>query len=75
MTYNTYGHLFPALEEALTVSLDRSYQEAKLKPPGRSLGVMGEMMPIRLDGPYAKRGDPDGRRPGHSPRRDTVREA
>ena len=26
--YNTYGHLFPALEEALTDSLDRSYRRA-----------------------------------------------
>ena len=33
VTYNTYGHLFPALEEALTVSLDRSYQSANLSAP------------------------------------------
>lgn len=29
VTYNTYGHLFPALEEALTESLDRSYRAAQ----------------------------------------------
>lgn len=29
VTYNTYGHLFPALEEALTESLDRSYRGAR----------------------------------------------
>ncbi len=33
VTYNTYGHLFPALEEALTESLDRSYREAKALRP------------------------------------------
>lgn len=30
VTYNTYGHLFPALEEALTESLDRSYRAAQV---------------------------------------------
>jgi len=29
VTYNTYGHLFPALEEALTESLDRSYRASR----------------------------------------------
>lgn len=29
VTYNTYGHLFPALEEALTESLERSYRAAQ----------------------------------------------
>ncbi len=29
MTYDTYGHLFPALEEALTDSLDRSYRTSR----------------------------------------------
>ncbi len=29
VTYNTYGHLFPALEEALTEALDRGYRAAK----------------------------------------------
>jgi len=33
VTYNTYGHLFPALEEALTESLDRSYRAAKASAP------------------------------------------
>ncbi len=33
VTYNMYGHLFPALEEALTDSLDRSYRSAKVVPP------------------------------------------
>ncbi len=33
VTYNTYGHLFPALEEALTVSLDRSYRSARASAP------------------------------------------
>ena len=30
VTYNTYGHLFPALEEALTESLERSYRAAQV---------------------------------------------
>jgi integrase len=30
VTYNTYGHLFPALDEALTASVDRAYREALL---------------------------------------------
>ena len=29
VTYDTYGHLFPALEEALTDSLDRSYLQSR----------------------------------------------
>ena len=29
VTYDTYGHLFPALEEALTDSLDRSYRASR----------------------------------------------
>ncbi|MBW3643300.1 MAG: tyrosine-type recombinase/integrase [Actinobacteria bacterium] len=29
VTYNTYGHLFPALEESLTNSLNRSYRSAR----------------------------------------------
>lgn len=29
VTYDTYGHLFPALEEALTDSLDRSYRTSR----------------------------------------------
>lgn len=29
VTYNTYGHLFPALEETLTEALDRGYRAAK----------------------------------------------
>ncbi len=29
VTYDTYGHLFPALEEALTDSLDRSYRQSR----------------------------------------------
>ena len=33
VTSNTDGHLFPALEEALTVSLDRSYLSAKRAMP------------------------------------------
>ncbi len=33
VTYNTYGHLFPALEEALTESLDRSYRASKASAP------------------------------------------
>jgi len=33
VTYNTYGHLFPALEEALTESLDRTYGSAKAPGP------------------------------------------
>ena len=33
VTYNTYGHLFPALEEALTESLDRSYRSVKVRYP------------------------------------------
>jgi len=28
-TYDTYGHLFPALDEALTASMDRSYRAAR----------------------------------------------
>src|SRR2546421_7966473 len=28
VTYNTYGHLFPALDEALTSSVDRAYRAA-----------------------------------------------
>jgi integrase len=31
VTYDTYGHLFPALDEALTDSLDRSYRESRAK--------------------------------------------
>lgn len=29
VTYNTYGHLFPALDEALTESVDRAYRSAR----------------------------------------------
>src|SRR4051812_7898961 len=29
VTYNTYGHLFPALDEALTASVDRAYRAAR----------------------------------------------
>ncbi|HWI02776.1 MAG TPA: hypothetical protein VNT52_02955, partial [Acidimicrobiales bacterium] len=31
VAYDTYGHLFPALDEALTDSLDRSYRESRAK--------------------------------------------
>ncbi|MFN2607363.1 MAG: tyrosine recombinase XerC [Acidimicrobiales bacterium] len=31
VTYDTYGHLFPALEEALTDSLDRSYRQSRAR--------------------------------------------
>jgi integrase len=29
-TYNTYGHLFPTLDEALTTSVDRAYPAAQI---------------------------------------------
>lgn len=29
VTYNSYGHLFPALDEALTESVDRAYRSAR----------------------------------------------
>ena len=35
VTYDTYGHLFPALEEALTDSLDRSYGQNRARVDGR----------------------------------------
>lgn len=31
VTYNTYGHLFPALDEALTDSVDRAYRSARAR--------------------------------------------
>ncbi|MSO18453.1 MAG: hypothetical protein EXQ68_07225, partial [Acidimicrobiia bacterium] len=31
VTINTYGHLFPSLDEALTDGLEAQFQEAKLK--------------------------------------------
>lgn len=40
VTYNTYGHLFPALDEALTESLDRTYQAARTLRP-RDVRAMG----------------------------------
>src|SRR5581483_10904089 len=35
VTMNTYGHLFPALEAALTGSLDRSYRAAEAAGSGQ----------------------------------------
>ena len=43
VTYDTYGHLFPSLEEALTDSLDRAYRESIA---GRPRDVRGMAMPI-----------------------------
>lgn len=48
-TYNTYGHLFPALEEALTVSLDRSYQAAKSAAERDGLSPNHSRHPIPSD--------------------------
>ena len=41
VTYDTYGHLFPALEEAITDSLDRSYREARDAAPRGDRGEVG----------------------------------
>ena len=32
-TLNTYGHLFPALDEALTEALDRQFRDAHAQVP------------------------------------------
>ena len=36
VTYNTYGHLFPALDEALTTSVDRAYRDATVRNGARA---------------------------------------
>lgn len=41
VTYNTYGHLFPALEEALTASVDRAYRAARIGGEGSPRPVTG----------------------------------
>ncbi len=46
VTYDTYGHLFPALEEALTDSLDRSYRQSR---PGPASAI--RVVPAWLRGP------------------------
>ncbi len=38
VTMNTYGHLFPALEEALTDGLDRAYRAAQERSSGARVG-------------------------------------
>jgi hypothetical protein len=35
-----YGHLFPAINEALTDRLDEIFQAARVRPGGPSSGVM-----------------------------------
>ena len=51
VTYDTYGHLFPALDEALTDSLDRSYRESRAKadlrdPRGFRVDVASNGSPV-----------------------------
>ncbi|MDQ3680268.1 MAG: hypothetical protein M3378_06955, partial [Actinomycetota bacterium] len=38
VTMNTYGHLFPALEEALTDGLDRAFRAAEERSAGARVG-------------------------------------
>ena len=59
VTYNTYGHLFPALDEALTDSLDRSYRgsTASRVAPRLRIGVnedLNEPLPMLAESTDAR---------------------
>ncbi len=42
VTLDTYGHLFPSLEQRLDDALDRLYTSAKPTPPARVRRIAGE---------------------------------